>query len=175
MKILDVRTPGEFESAHIPGSYNVPLDQLAEHRYEIRAGVDTPIVVVCRSGMRARQAEQLLREADLTQLHVLDGGLAAWESAGLDIRKGRTRWSLERQVRAAAGALALLGGLGSLFVWRPLIAIPTFVGAGLLFAGVTDTCTMGRLLARLPYNRDATCDVASVVAELTGKPPTVRA
>lgn len=169
MKLLDVRTPAEFESAHIPGSYNVPLDQLPEHRDELR-GVGTPMVLVCRSGSRARQAERLLRETGPLRVHVLEGGLEAWKTAGLAVNRGRQRWSLERQVRAIAGTLVLIGTLGSLLIWPPLIAIAILVGGGLLFAGLTDICLMGMLLLRLPYNRGAACDVAGVLARLKEEP-----
>lgn len=168
IKLLDVRSPAEFEAVHIPGSYNVPLDRLLEHRQELR-GLEQPMVLVCRSGARARQAELLLREIGLWQLSVLDGGLQAWERAGLELVRGRQRWSLERQVRAIAGSLVLLGTLGSLLIWPPLIFLAVFVGAGLLFAGLTDTCLMGMLLSRLPYNRGATCDLPRVLAQLKGK------
>ena len=147
----------------------MPLDQLGEHRAELRA-LDAPIVLVCRSGNRARQAETLLREVDGSGLHILDGGVAAWEQAGLPVNRGRSVWSLERQVRGIAGALILLGTLASLLVWQPFIYLAMFVGAGLLFAALTDTCTMGKLLMKLPFNRAVTCDVKQVVGELTGAP-----
>ena len=167
--LVDVRSPAEFQSVHIPGSDNVPLDQLAEHRAEFR-GIGSPIVLVCRSGMRARQAEQSLQEADIPRLHVLDGGVSAWESAGLTVTRGRQAWSIERQVRAIAGGLVLLGALGSVLLWQPLVYLSMFVGAGLLFAGVTDTCGMGLMLARMPWNRGAaTCDVSSVLAQLQAR------
>jgi rhodanese-related sulfurtransferase len=170
VKLLDVRTPAEFESAHIPGSCNLPLDQLPEQAKALHGKVSAPLVLVCRSGARARQAEMLLREADVPRVHVLEGGLVAWEQAGLRVQRGRARWSLERQVRAIAGALVLIGTLGSLLVWPPLIYLALFVGAGLLFAGVTDTCMTVMLLMKLPYNRGASCDVEEVVARLTTKP-----
>jgi rhodanese-related sulfurtransferase len=167
--LVDVRSPAEFQSVHIPGSYNVPLDQLAEHRSEFGT-IGGPIVLVCRSGMRARQAEQSLQEADIPRLHVLEGGVSAWESAGLTVTRGKQAWSIERQVRAIAGGLVLLGALGSVLFWQPLVYLSMFVGAGLLFAGVTDTCTMGLLLARMPWNRSAaTCDVPSVLAQLQAR------
>jgi rhodanese-related sulfurtransferase len=166
-RLLDVRTPGEFESQHIPGAYNVPLDTLAEHGPGIRAGVAEPVVLVCRSGQRARKAEEALKTAGMTNLHVLDGGISAWVAAGEPVVEGTPRMSLERQVRIAAGTLAGTGGLLALFVNPLFAAIPSFVGAGLVFAGVTDTCMMGMLLARLPYNRPASCDVGEMVRALT--------
>lgn len=166
-RLLDVRTPGEFDAEHIAGAYNVPLDTLGEHGPEIRAGVVGPVVLVCRSGQRARKAEEALKAAGMLDLHVLDGGMAAWNAAALPVRRGAPRMSLERQVRIVAGALAATGGFLALFV-DPLWAIaPAFVGSGLVFAGVTDTCTMGMLLAKLPYNQPASCDVPAMVRALT--------
>ena len=170
-RLLDVRTPGEFDSQHIDGAYNVPLDTLGEHGAEIR-GVTDPVVLVCRSGQRARKAEAALRATGMSNLHVLDGGMAAWIAAGQPMREGKRRMSLERQVRIAAGALAATGGILGVFV-NPLFAVlPALVGSGLVFSGVTDTCAMGTLLALLPHNRPASCDVPAMVRALTtGGPP----
>jgi len=173
VRLLDVRTPGEFESSHIPGAYNVPLDTLGEHAEGIRAKVEEPVVLVCQSGGRARRAEDALRECSMTNLHVLEGGMAGWASEGLPVNEGPERIGLERQVRIAAGTLAAIGGVFALIV-SPLWAIlPAFVGGGLVFAGVTDTCAMGMLLARLPYNRPASCDVDAMVAALKSGARTV--
>lgn len=166
-RLLDVRTPGEFDAEHIAGAYNVPLDTLGEHGPEIRAGVAEPVVLVCRSGQRARKAEESLKAAGMSNLHVLDGGMTAWVGAGQPVRRGAPRMSLERQVRIAAGALAATGGFLALFVNPLFAALPAFVGSGLVFAGVTDTCAMGMLIARLPYNRPASCDVPAMVRALT--------
>jgi rhodanese-related sulfurtransferase len=173
-RLLDVRTPAEFESQHIVGAYNVPLDTLPEHRAEIHAGVTDPVVLVCRSGQRARKAEEALRATGMANLHVLDGGMAAWVAAGQPVREGAPRMSLERQVRIAAGALAATGGILGVFV-SPLFAVlPALVGSGLVFSGITDTCAMGTILAVLPHNRPASCDVPAMVRALTaGSPPTV--
>ncbi|MEO8561307.1 MAG: rhodanese-like domain-containing protein [bacterium] len=166
-RLLDVRTPGEFEAEHIAGAYNVPLDTLAEHAAEIRSAVAEPIVLVCRSGQRARKAEEALMAAGMDNLHVLDGGVTGWVAAGQPVRRGAPRVSLERQVRIAAGALCGAGGLLALFVSPLFAAVPAAVGSGLVLAGVTDTCAMGMLLARLPYNRPASCDVPAMVRALT--------
>jgi rhodanese-related sulfurtransferase len=168
-RILDVRTPAEYETVHIPGSYNLPLDQLGEHREELARHVDEPVVLVCRSGNRAAQAEQRLAAAGLPQVHVLAGGMMAWEAAGKDVVRGQQRWDLERQVRLVAGLLVLLGILGSLVV-PELKYLSGAVGAGLTFAALTNTCAMGMLLSKLPYNRTVpSCDVDTIVGQLTGK------
>jgi rhodanese-related sulfurtransferase len=166
VRLLDVRTPGEYEAAHIPGAYNVPLDTLGEHAQEIRSTVDRPVVLICQSGARARRAEEALKAGGMPNLHILEGGLNGWIGAGRSVRRGASRLTLERQVRILAGALVAAGGLLALLV-NPLFALlPTFVGSGLVFAGVTDTCGMAMMLSRLPYNRPASCDVEGMVRAL---------
>lgn len=173
IRLLDVRTPGEYESVHIAGAYNVPLDTLGEHGEEIRTHVETPVVLVCQSGSRARRAENALRQAGMPNLHVLDGGVAGWVAAGQPVVRGAERISLERQVRIAAGALATTGGILAVAV-NPLFGLlSAFIGGGLVFAGVTDTCGMAMVLSRLPYNRPAACDVGAMVRALrSGAAPT---
>ncbi|RKN51148.1 rhodanese-like domain-containing protein [Micromonospora endolithica] len=164
-RLLDVRTPGEFETAHIPGSYNVPLDLLREHREELRRHLDEDVVLICRSGARATQAGQTLAGAGLPHLRVLDGGMTAWQAAAAPLNQGRPRWDLERQVRLVAGAIVLVSILASVFV-PGLKWVAAFIGAGLTFAALTNTCAMGMLLGRLPYNRGASCDLDSIVGQL---------
>lgn len=171
--VLDVRTPAEFESSHIPGSYNVPLDRLSEHADELASAAGGAVVLVCRSGVRARQAEQTLQSVRLPRLHVLDGGLSAWEAASLPLNRGRQRWSMERQVRGVAGGIALTGALAGLFIWRPLGGVAAGIGGGLLFSSLTDSCAMARLLSKLPYNAGGpTCDVSSVVKQIASNSTT---
>lgn len=171
-RILDVRTPGEFEGVHIAGAYNVPLDLLREHREEIRRHLDDHIVLVCRSGQRAAQAEQTLHDTGLTNVHILDGGMNAWEAAGFAVKRGAQRWDLERQVRLVAGSIVALSILASIFV-PGLKWVAFAIGAGLAFAAVSNTCMMAVLLAKLPYNRGATCDVQTVVGQLVDSQPVV--
>ena len=166
IRLIDVRTPAEFESVHIPGSYNVPLDTLPEHRRDIGAAVSGPAILVCRSGSRARQAETVLREAGMEHLHVLAGGISAWEAAGLEVHRGRQKWGLERQVRGVAGTLVVAGALGGLLLWAPLGLLAAGVGAGLAYSALTDTCGMAILLSKLPYTRDASCDIREIVDRL---------
>ncbi|GAA3458658.1 rhodanese-like domain-containing protein [Saccharothrix longispora] len=164
-RLIDVRTPGEFDGAHIPGSYNVPLDLLREHRGELRRHLDEEVVLICRSGQRAAQAGQALAAAGLPHLRVLDGGIGAWLAEGAPVRRGRPRWDLERQVRLVAGLLVLTAVLVSTVVPGAKWAA-AFVGAGLAFAGLTGTCAMGMLLAKLPHNRGPRTTVEAVVAAL---------
>jgi rhodanese-related sulfurtransferase len=155
---LDVRTPAEYEEVHIQGAILHPLSDLNPDKVrELIAGKNS-CVVVCRSGGRARQAGEKLVSSGMTNVAVLDGGVAAWDGAGLPVIRGRRTISLERQVRIAAGALVFLGSALGFFVNPAWIALSAFVGAGLMFAGITDTCGMAMMLAKLPWNtRGASC------------------
>ncbi|MEU1226101.1 rhodanese-like domain-containing protein [Streptomyces sp. NPDC005828] len=164
-RLLDVRTPGEFRTAHIPGSYNVPLDTLREHRAELLNHLDEDVVLVCRSGQRAGQAEKALAEAGLPNLRVLEGGIVAWEAAGAPVNRGPERWDMERQVRLVAGSIVLATGLVGVFVPGAHL-IGTAVGAGLTYAAVSNSCAMGVLLSKLPYNRGPRADIRTVITEL---------
>jgi rhodanese-related sulfurtransferase len=166
VRVVDVRTPGEFETVHIPGAYNVPLDLLREHRDEFLAHLDEDIVLVCRSGQRATQAEETLRIAGLCNVHILEGGMTAWDAQGLPVNRGAQRWDLERQVRLVAGSLVLTSVLGSIAVPR-LKWLAAGIGGGLTFAALSNTCAMGAVLSKLPYNRGAGCDPQTIVAQLT--------
>lgn len=165
-RVLDVRTPAEFETAHIPGSYNVPLDNLREHRAELRAHLDEDVVLVCRTGGRAAQAEKALAEVGLPGLRVLEGGMVAWESNGAPVNRGKQTWELERQVRLVAGSIVLSSILGSIVV-PELKWVAGGIGAGLTFAALSNTCAMGMLLAKMPWNRRGdSCDMDGVVKAL---------
>lgn len=164
-RLIDVRTPGEFEAAHIPGAYNVPLDLLREHRDELRRHLDEQVVLVCRSGQRAGQAEQALTAAGLPSLRLLAGGMTAWQAAGGPVRHGKPRWDLERQVRLVAGAIVVSAVLAGVFV-PPVTWLAGLVGAGLVVAALSNTCLLGLLLAKLPYNRGPRTTVEAVVAAL---------
>lgn len=165
-RVIDVRTPAEFEAVHLAGAYNVPLDTLREHRDELLHHLDEDVVLACRSGSRAGQAESLLADAGLPTLHVLDGGMLAWEAAGLPVRRGRPRWDIERQVRLVAGTLVFGSVLGALAV-PGLQWLAAAVGGGLALAALTNSCAMGALLSRLPYNRGTACDLDTIIAQLT--------
>lgn len=173
IQILDVRTPAEFESAHIPGAYNVPLDLLDEHTEEIRRHLERPVVIVCRAGTRATKAEQTLSAHGMDSLKVLDGGMAAWERlfAGPDhLRRGQQRWDLERQVRLVAGSAVLAGIVAS--IWVPKVRFASgAIGLGLTVAAVTNTCAMGLALSKLPYNRGTSCDIDAVLDRLAATSP----
>ncbi|MBX3435717.1 MAG: DUF2892 domain-containing protein [Pirellulales bacterium] len=151
--VIDVRTPAEFREVHATPARNVPLDQLAaEHVADCEIAY-----VICRSGGRGQKACEKLLAAGCANVVNVEGGTAAWEAAGLPVVRGKKTVSLERQVRIAAGSLVVLGAALAWFVHPAFVGLCAFVGAGLVFAGVTDTCGMGLMLAKMPWNqvRDA--------------------
>jgi rhodanese-related sulfurtransferase len=164
--VVDVRSPGEFKAAHIRGSYNIPIDALPAVASQLGGLRDETVALVCRTGMRATQAETILQGAGVQSVRVLPGGIDGWEQAGLSLDRGRGVWSIERQVRAIAGGLVLTGVLGSVAVNRKLLWLSGFVGGGLLFAGLTDFCGMARVLMLLPFNRANRADVSGEVRRL---------
>ncbi|MDP9434978.1 MAG: rhodanese-like domain-containing protein [Actinomycetota bacterium] len=164
--LLDVRSPAEFEAVRIPGSINAPLNLVEKHAGPLAERLDRQVVLVCQSGVRATQAQQRLAGAGAEHLHVLDGGVSAFASAGGEVLRGRPRWSLERQVRLVAGSLVLGSLLASLRTPKAGL-LGAGVGAGLTISALTDTCTMGRVLSALPYNRSPQPpSAAEVLAQL---------
>ena len=158
--LLDVRTPAEHAAVHVPGVHLLPLDRLSGEKL---AGVngftkEQPVYVLCRSGSRARQAAAQLEKEGFSQCVVVDGGTQAWADAGLPVNRGDSKViSLERQVRIAAGILVLTGVILGGMLHPAFYGLSAFVGAGLVFAGVTDWCGMGMLLARMPWNQRPAC------------------
>jgi rhodanese-related sulfurtransferase len=169
--ILDVRTPAEFETAHIDGSYNVPLDVLNDYGSEVAEQLDQghDVVLVCRSGQRAAQAAELLRNTGIPGGSVLQNGITDWEGQGFEVNRGVQRWDLERQVRLVAGSIVLSSVLGSVGVPR-LKWLAAAIGAGLSYAAISNTCAMGTALSKLPYNRGADNDAETVLSRLAKRP-----
>ena len=167
LRVLDVRTPAEFETLHIRGSNNVPLDVLDQHGPAVVQQLhnDDDVVLVCRSGQRSAQAAELLRNAGLTGGRVLEKGIADWDAQGFEVDRGVQRWEVERQVRLVAGSVVLSSVVGSIAVPR-LKWLAAAIGAGLTYAAVSNTCAMATALSKLPYNRGATSDAKTVLAQL---------
>jgi len=159
VELLDVRTAGEFESAHVPGARLVPLDELDAGAFlKQRGKADQPVYVLCQSGGRARKAIEKLQQAGFGGGVLVEGGTQAWIDAGLPVTRGAAGViSLERQVRIAASSLVLTGVLLAYCVHPGFIILSAFVGAGLVFAGVTNWCGMGLLLTKLPWNQKTGC------------------
>jgi rhodanese-related sulfurtransferase len=154
-QLIDVRTPVEYAEVHVEGARLVPLDLLDPQSLaaEWSRGSGEPLYVICRSGSRAAQACQRLRAAGIHNLFSVEGGTLAAEQAGLRVVRGRKTISLERQVQVSAGLLVVIGVVLGWLVHPVFMALPVFVGAGLVFTGITGTCGMGLVLARMPWNR----------------------
>jgi rhodanese-related sulfurtransferase len=152
--VIDVRTPAEFETAHIRGSYNVPLPLLKEHTEELTRRLDRHehVVLVCQSGVRSSEARDRLAAFGLEEAEVVDGGVPDYEAAGGDVVHGRQRWAMERQVRLIAGSL-VAGSIAASLLAPKARFLAGGVGVGLTVAAITDTCAMSRVLSKLPYNR----------------------
>jgi rhodanese-related sulfurtransferase len=152
--LIDVRTPVEFREVHVEVARNVPLDRLdpASLMQARNGSANEPLYVICHSGSRGRQACENFHKAGFSNVVNIEGGTMGCVEAGLPVVRGKKAISLERQVRIAAGLLVLLGALLGWFVHPAFVGLSAFVGAGLVFAGITDTCGMGMILARMPWN-----------------------
>lgn len=160
MDLIDVRMPTEFREVHAVGARNVPLDSLNPQavKDERREHATRPLYVICKSGSRSAMAVKQLTAAGIDQAISVDGGTSAWEAAGLPVVRGAKAISLERQVRILAGFLALTGAVLGFFVHPAWMGLSGFIGAGLMFAGITDTCGMGLMLSKMPWNQ---CDTGT--------------
>ena len=152
---IDVRTPVEFREVHADVARNVPLAVLDPKAVlaERNCSGHQPLYIICRSGSRGQQACLQFLAAGFTQVINVEGGTHAWVDAGLPVVRGKPAMALERQVRIAAGSLVLLGAVLGWLVDPVFIGLAAIVGTGLIFAGITDTCSMGMLLARMPWNQ----------------------
>lgn len=163
-KIIDVRTPVEYREVHLIQAENVPLERCDSRQWVGKHSASDPIYIVCQSGMRANQACQSLAAAGVPVV-LVEGGTKACIEAGMDVVRGNKAVSLERQVRMAAGSLVLIGCALAWWVHPAFLGLSAFIGAGLIFAGITDTCGMAMILARMPWNQvKETCAPATKLA-----------
>lgn len=154
--VVDVRTPAEFREVHVVAARSLPLDGLTAEavRSDRPADATGPTYLLCKAGGRAkRAAEKLSGEDGSLETVVVEGGTDACVVAGVDVERGQATMSLERQVRILAGALVAAGTAVGVFVTPWALIVPAFVGCGLVFAGVSNTCGMGMMLAKMPWNR----------------------
>jgi len=170
LTVVDVRTPGEYASGHLPGAHNIPLGRLDEALPALRTAAGRgALLVVCASGARSAQAVERLA-AQGVPAATLTGGTTAWSGLGHELDRttgGRTPWPMERQVRLAAGSLVLsgllLGRRRARARW-----ISAGVAGGLVFSALTGTCGMAKVLARLPHNQPRATDLEATIAALNG-------
>lgn len=152
VSVIDVRTPLEFAEVHVPQARSVPLDELKPGSLQLQK--DKPVYLLCLSGQRAAKAAEKFAKEGFAQPIVVEGGTLAWIDANLPVTRSTVKViSLERQVRIVSGSLVFIGVALGWFVHRDFYWLSAFVGAGLVFAGITDFCGMGLLLAKLPWNR----------------------
>ncbi len=166
LHLVDVRTPGEFETVHAQGAKLLPLDRLDPATLEPSLGLDSdgvgksePLYLVCQSGARAVQAAEKLLSRGYRNVHVVGGGTERWAESGLPVVRGNGVMSIERQVQIAIGSLVILKVLFGFAISPVFFALVALIGGGLVFAGLTQSCAMGTLIARMPWNQRQTCQV----------------
>ena len=156
-RLVDIRESGEYAQEHVAGSRLVPLSIAKSYPVKDEDAPEKPVIYFCRSGKRTQDNAALLASiAEGVPSYQIEGGLAAWKQAGLPVEAGDASFPMFRQIQIVAGLLILLGVLGS-FVWHPFYLLTAFVGAGLVFAGVTGFCGLALLLAKMPWNRRSGC------------------
>jgi rhodanese-related sulfurtransferase len=160
IELIDVRTPAEFRGVHATAARNIPLDRIDAKAMITERGKDSlePLYFICRSDNRGKKACEAFIAEGYSNVVNIAGGTVAWDDLRLPVVRGKQTISLERQVPIAAGLLVVTGAaLSILSPWW--IALSAFVGAGLVFAGITDNCVMARLLAKMPWNQVRPSDV----------------
>ena len=154
VELLDVRTPPEFINAHVPGARLIPLDDLDIESYLKHHEPGRPVHVLCQAGGRAAKAVEQFENHGCLDGVLVEGGTQAWIDAGFPVDRGDSKvLPLMRQVQIVVGTLSAIGAALVLLVSPWFALIPLILGCGLLFAGLTGTCGMALLLARMPWNR----------------------
>ncbi|PIB92825.1 rhodanese family protein [Caulobacter sp. FWC2] len=152
--LVDIREPDEFARRHVKGARSHPLGDLNAAPPALSDGIE--VVFTCRSGMRTGAHDDRLAALVEGQAYVLEGGVDGWAAAGLPVVEDRKApLEIMRQVQISAGVL-ILSGVGLGFAVHPaFFGVSAFVGAGLMFAGVTGHCGMASVLQIMPWNRPA--------------------
>ncbi|MER5281150.1 rhodanese-like domain-containing protein [Streptomyces sp. NPDC002809] len=168
--VIDVRTPGEYAGGHLPGAHNIPLDHLEHALPALReAAARSDLLVVCASGTRSQHAGTTLSRSGIPAAS-LEGGTAAWASAGEELHRPATtsapKWAMDRQVRLTAGSVVLLGLLLGQVLHPAFQLLSAGIAAGLVYSALSNSCTMATLLGKLPYNRTDRADLDNTLAAL---------
>ncbi|MCX5600602.1 rhodanese-like domain-containing protein [Streptomyces phaeochromogenes] len=172
--VIDVRTPGEYASGHLPGALNIPLDQVRRALPELRHAAERgDVLIVCASGNRSQAACELLAGEGIAAA-TLAGGTTAWAAEGNDLDRpaastARGAWAMERQVRLTVGTLVLVGLTLGLLVHPAFQILSAGVAGGLVLSALTNTCTMAVLLGKLPHNRPRAADLESTLTALRSR------
>lgn len=151
-RVIDVREPGEFRGRHIEGALNIPLSKIESGESALPS--EGTLFICCQRGSRAEKACALSRShATTARLSVIEGGLNSWVESGLPVEEDLSApIALERQVQIVAGSFVIIGTLLGLLVHPGFFALSGFVGCGLVFAGITNTCGLALVLRKLSYN-----------------------
>ena len=151
--LVDVREGVEFAGERIQGATRVSLSNFDPQKIPVDEG--KKLVLYCQTGKRSAQAAQKLFAASFNEVTNLEGGLNAWKEAGYPIETSKNApMSIMRQVQIVAGSLVVTGTLLGAFVSPWFLILSGFVGSGLVFAGITNTCALGMLLAKMPWNQN---------------------
>ena len=152
-RLVDIRETTEYAAESVPGARLVPLSIAERYPVQDAEAPQKPVVFFCHSGRRTEKAaDRLARAAGDVEAYQMEGGITGWKQAGLPIDKGSATLPMTRQIHITAGSLVLTGLIGSAF-WPPMFWLSAFVGAGLVFAGVTGFCGLAILLQKMPWNR----------------------
>jgi rhodanese-related sulfurtransferase len=155
LQLIDVRPPPEFREVHVVGARNVPFDQLSAEQLSSASGEDgnSTVYFICKVGKRSQKACEKVQKLGLPNVVNVEGGTDNCVAAGLPVERGKKAFSLDRQVRITAGGLVVVGAVLAMTVDPYWAGLSALVGAGLVYSGVTDTCGMGALLTKMPWNR----------------------
>ena len=150
-RLVDVREADELAAVRIAGAEAAPLSVISWMKLS-PATAELPIIFTCNSGNRTSKNSDLLQQLAAGPAWQMEGGVSSWAKQGLPIETSPQPLPIFRQIQIGAGGLVLVGVLGSL-VWPSMLLLSAFVGAGLIFAGVTGFCGLGLLLAAMPWNK----------------------
>ena len=169
IELIDVRTSLEYREIHVAFARNIPLIQLDPQAIVLsrKGQADEPLYVICRSGARGQKACEKLQAAGIANIINVEGGTLAWAESGLPVIRGKKAISLERQVRITIGLLVILGAVLAWLVDPVWIGLSAFMGAGLVYAGVFDSCPLAMIMARMPWNRVKPAASSCTPCELT--------
>lgn len=152
--VVDVRSPAEFVEVHVPFAVNHPLPDLDAGALKVEAEkAGKKLVFICKSGGRGRSACERAIAAGVSAVLNVDGGTGAWIEAGYPVVRGAKSFSVERQTRVVIGSMVLLGVSLGAFIHPGFLGISAFFGAGLVYAGLSDSCMLAVLIAAMPWNR----------------------
>lgn len=157
--LIDVREADEHARERIAGARLIPLSKVT--RNEVAGLGARRVLFHCRGGRRSLDAAT--RCASLTQSGIeifsVAGGIEAWRAAGLgtEINASRPKLSVMQQTQLTIGAAVVVGTALGFFVNPWFLALPAFMGCGMMFAGATGTCGLATLIGMAPWNRASKC------------------